>query len=140
MLNVILPTFNNCHILTRQMMTHRYMFTNINRAIINAYCFTNTFTLMNIGIPSSVISLVQLTQFFLVCPLKRYVVMFILLLRHFIKKKGFHIILHTCLTHRIAATLKLIKVSIQCSINFCRFCEISTPLMIPTVSSFSFCL
>lgn len=83
--NAIHSTFSIFHIWTRQMLTHHYMFTSIHLTVINAYCLTNTLILMNIRIPSSVQSLVQLIQFFHLCPFKRYVILFILLLRHFIK-------------------------------------------------------
>ena len=60
---------------------HLYMFTNINLTITKSYGFPNTFILMDIGIPS-----VQLTYFLLVCPLKRYVILSMLLPRHFVKR------------------------------------------------------
>lgn len=135
--NAVHSTFNNIHILTRQIMAYRYTFTNINLTIINAYGFTNTFTPMYTGILS-----VQLTQFFLICPPKRYVILFMLLLRHFIKRKKnfsnyFAHVLNTQNSSHVEAYWSFVAIFNK-YLSF--FCEVSAPLQIPTVSSPSFCL
>ena len=124
--------------LTTQMLTHLYMFTNINRTFINPYCFTNTFILINIGIPS-----VQVTHFFLTCPLKRYVILFMFLPRHFFKgtknsTNYFAHVLNTQNSSHVEANWSFVPMFNKYLSFF--FCEMIAPLPIPTVSSPSFCV